>query len=109
MVYNIPVLFYFISLTIVLGGGGGGGGTTVKPVMRGHLNMCPYMDRCPPRHRYISMLKYILVNRKCNFRHPDSCPLVTGFTVYFSTGMLANSGISLEVYSDPCPRITKYS
>ena len=37
-----------------------------------------------PRHRYISMLKYILVHRKCNLDIPIStfkCPLVTGFTV----------------------------
>ena len=38
-----------------------------------------------PRHRYISMLKYILVHRKCNLDIPIStfkCPLVTGFTVF---------------------------
>ena len=57
---------------------------TVRPVTRGHLKKCPYMTGVP-RHRYISMLNYILVHRKCNLDIPIltfKCPLITGFTVF---------------------------
>ena len=42
---------------------------TVKPVMRGHLNKCPYMTGAPSSQVHFK------------FRRPDMCSLVTGFTV----------------------------
>ena len=53
---------------------------TVKPVMRGHLNKCPYMT-CVPSSQVHFNVKVDFGSQKMQFRHPDRCPLVTGFTV----------------------------
>ena len=43
------------------------------PVARGHLSKCPYMTGVPSSQVHF--------NVKVHCRHPDRCPLITGFTV----------------------------
>ena len=55
--------------------------STVKPVTRGHLNKCPYMTGVPSSQVHFNV-KVHFGSQEMQFRHPDRCPLVTGFTVH---------------------------
>ena len=53
----------------------------VKPVTRGQLNKCPYMTGVPSSQVHFNV-KVHFGSQKIQFRHPDRCPLITGFTVH---------------------------
>ena len=53
---------------------------TVKHVTRRHLSKCPYMTGVPFSQVHFNV-KVHFGSQKMQFRHPDSYPLVTGFTV----------------------------
>ena len=48
--------------------------------MRGHLDKCPYMTGVPSSQVHFNV-KVHFGSQKMKFRHPDRCPLVTGFSV----------------------------
>ena len=47
---------------------------------RGHFNKCPYMTGVPSSQVHFNA-KVHFGSQKMQFRHPDWCPLVTGFTI----------------------------
>ena len=53
---------------------------TVKPVMRRYLNKHPYMTGVPLSQVHFNV-KVHFGSQKMPFKHPDRCPLITGFTV----------------------------
>ena len=49
--------------------------------MRGHPSKCPYMTGVPSSQVYFNVNKVYFGSQKMQFRHPDRCPLVAGFTL----------------------------
>ena len=51
-----------------------------KTCDEGHLNKCPYMTGVPSSQVHFNVKEHF-GSQKMQFRQPDRCPLVTGFTV----------------------------